>query len=113
MSRPTLVPLRRAALAALASAAALAPAGCSADAPRTALAIRSAEMKPGGLRVTTECATDLEVESGPDHGGSDLLEITVWGRPRMGRCHPSVLVEVPPDQTTFVDGTTSTVVDVG
>lgn len=91
---------------------------CGSDTGRTALAIERARWAGDGtLVVTAECARDLEVEVGPDHGGSDLTEVTVWGHPEVGRCTPEVAVTLPPDPagrppTKIVDGTTSMVVEL-
>jgi hypothetical protein len=98
--------------------AALATVSCGAGSDRTALAIEATRWAADGtLVVTTECARDLEVAVGADHGGSDLAEVTVWGRPEAGRCEPEVTVALPDDPgggrpTKIVDGTTSMVVDL-
>lgn len=75
-------------------------------------------------RLVVECATDVTVTVGKDHGGSALPEVTVYGRPKVGRCHPEVLSPLTPafdprtDATPptspaqFVDGATSQVVHV-
>ena len=67
-----------------------------------------------------ECAEDIRVEVGPDAGGSALPQVTVWGRPRVGRCDPGATVSFPekdflvtpghPPLTKIVDGATSHVV---
>jgi hypothetical protein len=93
-------------------------AACGTETGRTALAIeRTRWAGDGTLVVSTECARDLEVEVGADHGGSDLTEVTVWGRPEVGRCGPEVAVALPRDPagrpaTKIVDGATSMVVDL-
>ena len=103
-------------VAALSAAAWL--SACGGPAPRTALAIEDAHWTARGtLVVTTECADDVEVEVGADHGGSDLMEVTLWGRPRVGRCRPSLEVPLDPGvratrPSQVVDGTTSMVVDI-
>jgi hypothetical protein len=97
-------------LTAVAAASAL--TGCGSDG-RTALAIDEVTWHgPGALRITTECSTEVEVEVGVDHGGSGLPEVTVWGRPSIGRCRPAVTVRVPRGTTRIVDGTTSLVIDL-
>lgn len=80
---------------------------------RTALAIE--ELRWIGtttLVVTTECATEVEAEVGPDHSDAGLPEVTLWGNPSLGTCQPSVAVVVPEGTTRVVDGTTSMVVDL-
>ena len=104
---------RRGALLALAGLTAAGLVGCGADDGRTALAVRHAEVVDGGLLVETECSTDLTAEVGPDHGGSGLPEVTVWGRPRTGRCRSTIRVPITDPPTMFVDGTTSEVVRAG
>ena len=105
-------------LVALLVAPSSAVAACGTDTGRTALAIeRTRWTDDDTLVVSTECARDLEVEVGADHGGSDLTEVTVWGRPEVGRCHPEVAVTLPPDPagrppTKILDGTTSMVVEL-
>ena len=96
----------------------VAASGCGANGDRTALAFTHPRWNDAGdLVVSTECATDLSVEVGTDHGGSDLWEVTVWGRPAMGRCRPAIEVKLPVEARTarppkVVDGTTSMVVDL-
>lgn len=92
----------------------LAPAlaACGSE-ERTALAIESLRWNgPATLLVSTECATEVEAEVGPDHSGADLPEVTVWGRPSVGNCRPATTVTVPEGTTRIVDGTTSMVVDL-
>lgn len=92
--------------------------GCGADPGRTALAIEGTRWATDGtLVVTTECAGRLEAEVGPDHGGSDLPQVTVWGRPEVGRCVAEVTVTLARDTAgrlpaKIVDGTTSMVLDL-
>lgn len=108
IARPTLV-----ALAALVAAATAISAGCSADHQRTALAIDEIVVHATTVRATTECADDVTAEVRPDPKGSGLLEVSLWGRPKVGRCHPSVdLDDVPTDTAKVVDGATSQVIDV-
>ena len=88
-------------------------AACSARSGRTALAIEDVRWHgTTSLLVTTECATDLEADVGPDRQGADLLAVTVWGEPAIGRCRASSTVEVPAGTTRIVDGTTSQVIDL-
>jgi hypothetical protein len=75
------------------------------------------------FRLKVECATDVIVVRSKDHGGSDLPEITVWGRPKVGRCHPDAVAAFSisddritpghPGLTKFIDGATSQVVNLG
>ncbi len=94
-----------------------------ADAGRTALAIQEATTFGfgGGVSLQVECADQVTIERAPDPSGSGLEQITVWGRPRVGRCHPDAQVAFPLEPVTpgksrqplkFVDGTTSQVVTV-
>ena len=92
------------------------------DSGRTPLPIQRATGFGYGnaYRLTVECADDIQVVVGKDHGGSALPEVTVWGRPRIGRCHPDAVVSFPetafqstphnPPLTKIVDGATSDVV---
>ena len=76
-----------------------------------ALAIHRAERPHGTVVLTVECATNIEVDQRPDPAGSGLEQVTVWGDPQMGRCHPDVgLNDLAQDR--FVDGATSQVVEV-
>lgn len=96
-----------------------------ADAGRTALAITRIDPVGFGnaFHLVTECADHIEVEVSRDAGGSDLPQVTVWGRPRVGRCDSGATVSFPLSAfrrradgplplTQVVDGTTSQVVDV-
>ena len=91
---------------------ALAATGCTTDSGRTALAITKATATATGVTVQTECADHITVEVGPDHGGSALPEVTVWGDPTIGRCHPEVTANVAGRPGSIVDGATSMVVTV-
>lgn len=87
-------------------------AGCGND-ERTALAIEDVRWRDKtSLVVSTECATDLATEVGPDHSGTGLPEVTVWGDPSMGTCRPTSVVVIPDGATRIVDGTTSMVIDL-
>jgi len=96
-----------------------------ADSGRTALAItRIDPMGFGnGFHLITECADHIEVEVSPDAGGSALPQITVWGRPRVGRCDSGAAVSFPisafrqradgePPLTQVVDGASNQVIDL-
>jgi hypothetical protein len=87
-----------------------------ADSQLAALPIEraTAEGFGGRIRLTVECATDVAVTIDADHGGSDLPEVTVWGRPKVGRCHPDAAVSFPGPRSIpkLVDGATSQVVEV-
>ncbi|MFN8017760.1 MAG: hypothetical protein U0P45_06525 [Acidimicrobiales bacterium] len=80
---------------------------------RVALAIHEAVRPHGTVIFTVECATDIEVRQAPDPAGSGLTQVTVWGRPKVGRCDPSDLAaDNDLSSDTFVDGATSQVVHV-
>ena len=68
-----------------------------ADSGRTALAIARVEPTGfgNGFHLITECADHVEVEVSRDAGGSDLPQVTVWGRPRVGRCDSGAVVSFP------------------
>ena len=80
--------------------------------PRTALAITATSWVGPDLVVTTECATEVDADVGVDSGGSGLTEVTLWGKPALGRCSPTIEVSLPPGTSRIVDGTTSTVIDL-
>ena len=80
---------------------------------RVALAIQRAVRPHGTVIFTVECATDIEVRQAPDPAGSGLTQVTVWGRPKVGRCNPTNLAaDGDLGSDTFVDGATSQVVHV-
>lgn len=95
-----------------------------ADSSRTALAIQKATSFGfgGGVLLHVECADHVTVERRPDPAGSGLEQITVWGRPRVGRCLPDVRIgfgvgprvdaDHPAGPIKFVDGASSQVVTV-
>lgn len=92
----------------------LSATACRPDESSTALAVTDHRwVAPGRLEVGTECADDVSAELGQDHGGSGLVQITLTGAPRLGRCTPTVTVELPPETDRVVDGTTSMVIDLG
>ncbi|MCU1371808.1 MAG: hypothetical protein JWO77_3002 [Ilumatobacteraceae bacterium] len=102
---------RLVALAATAVVAALALTGCGGGEDHVALAIQQAERPHGTVVFTVECAEEIEVELAPDPAGSGLEQVTVWGNPRTGTCHPDAASDdLAGDQ--FVDGATSQVVTV-
>ena len=99
--------------------------GLGADAHRTPLAIESATSFGfgGAYRLKVECADHVTVEVRPDPSGSGLPEVTVWGRPRVGRCHPDATFgggvgpRIDPHNPTphprkIIDGATSQVVSL-
>lgn len=87
--------------------------GCGVDEERTALAVESTSWRaPGRLEVTTECADDLRVLVQVDPAGTGLTQVTLGGRPRVGRCETSAVVDVPADARRIVDGTTGFMVDL-
>ncbi|MGI8755309.1 MAG: hypothetical protein ACR2MB_05510 [Acidimicrobiales bacterium] len=84
---------------------------CGLHQGRTALAIQSARRPNATVLLKVECADDIEIDEGPDPAGSGLEQVTVSGRPRVGRCHPSIgLNDLGGDR--FVDGATGQVVEV-
>lgn len=106
-------PILRRLLAVTATAvvAALALSGCGGGEEHVALAIQQAERQGGAVVLTVECATDIEIEQHADPEGSGLVQVTVWGDPKTGTCHPDArLDDLPADQ--FVDGASSQVVTV-
>lgn len=88
-------------------------AGCGGDEERVALAIDEARRTGDGVELSTECASSLEVQVRPDPAGSGLVQVSLWGRPELGRCAATIaLDEVPADATKLVDAATSQVVDI-
>ncbi|NLD77583.1 MAG: hypothetical protein GX643_13055 [Acidimicrobiales bacterium] len=80
---------------------------------RTALAIEDVRWHgTAAILLTTECATDLEVEVGPDNSGTGLTEITLWGSPSVGTCESSLSVSIDAGTARIVDGATSMVIDL-
>ena len=65
--------------------------GYGADSGEAALAISG--VHPIGfsaqLQLEVECADHVRVELRDDPAGSGLTQVTVWGRPRVGRCTPT------------------------
>ena len=106
------MPLRRAvALGAVVGLLAL--AGCGGSEGRASLAVDGARRDGRLVIVTTECADHLAVEVRPDPAGSGLVEVSLWGRPRLGRCQASTAVDgIPADQPKLVDAATGQVVDI-
>ena len=93
--------------------AGVAMTGCASKEGRTALAIEhTSRSADGALTVSTECADIDEVVVTADHGGSPLAEVTVWGRPKLGKCKSRIEVSVEASQSQIVDGATSMVVDL-
>lgn len=99
------------AVAATAVVAALALGGCGGGEEHVALAIQEAERLDGAVVLTVECATSIEIDQRPDPEGSGLDQVTVWGDPENGTCHPVAQLDgFEADQ--FVDGASSQVVTV-
>ena len=93
--------------------AVLAISACGADQPKTSLAIERVSVVDGIVRATTECADEVRADVRPDPAGSGLLEVSLWGTPKLGRCHRAIaLDDVSPDTTKLVDAATGQVVDV-
>lgn len=111
LSRVHPIVRRLVAVAATAVVAALALTGCGGGEQHVALAIGEAQRADGTVVFTVECADGIEVDQRPDPAGSGLEQITVWGNPKTGTCHPDAGVDdLTGDQ--FVDGATSQVVTV-
>jgi hypothetical protein len=86
---------------------------CGGGEERVSLAIDAAEHVDGAVLLRTACATDIEVEARPDPAGSGLVQVSLWGRPEIGRCRPTVEVEgIGGDATALVDAATAQVVDI-
>lgn len=107
---PLIVAVVLLAIAAVAIGAATRP-----DEGRVALAIQEAERPNGTVLLHVECADDIEIETRPDPAGSGLLQVTVWGHPKVGTCEPwnpgdAAMNDLPDDR--FIDGATSQVVVV-
>jgi hypothetical protein len=96
-------------LAAVTGAVAL--SSCGGGEHHVALAIEQAERSSGTVVLTVECATGIDVDRRPDPAGSGLDQVTVWGDPKTGTCHPDVTLDDLP-QDKFVDGASSQVVTV-
>jgi hypothetical protein len=126
--RWTLITVAAVAVVAVATVAAVAASdGYGADSGEAALAIHGAH--PVGSTATVqlevECADHVRVEIRDDPEGSGLDQITVWGRPRVGRCTPAeaavstlelarrAAARGQQAPAKFVDGATSQVVEIG
>lgn len=59
-----------------------------------------------------ECAEDVRVRVEPGAGVEGLPLVTVSGRPKLGRCRPAVVVDVPAGTTRLEDAASGTVVDL-
>jgi hypothetical protein len=104
---------RHLALAALVAAGSALITGCGGGEERVALAIDEARRSGGTVELSTECASSLEVQVRPDPAGSGLAQVSLWGRPELGRCTATIaLDELPADATKLVDATTSQVVEI-
>lgn len=93
--------------------------GCGPSEERIALAVENpqwvtvADGSEGpSLRFDTECADVAEISLEPGAGVDGVPLVTVWGRPRTGRCRTEVTVTVPPGTTRVEDATTGMVVDL-
>lgn len=86
---------------------------CGAREDRTALAIRSTRWNAAGdLTVTVECAEIASTDVRPGAGVDGLALITIWGRPKVGRCHPEIAFALPAETTRIDDAATGMVVDL-
>ncbi|MBX3283747.1 MAG: hypothetical protein R2746_06605 [Acidimicrobiales bacterium] len=81
-------------------------ASCGPDEAGTALAIRSTRWdRAGRLVATTECADAVRAEVVGD-------DVRITGTPKVGRCRPQVVLEVPPGTRSVTDAATGMVVDL-
>lgn len=94
-------------------------AGCGPSEDHTALAVDHLEWTapPAGengpwLRLDTECAEVSEASVEPGAGVDGVPLVTVWGRPRVGRCRTELVVPVPSGTTRIEDAATGRVVDL-
>lgn len=85
---------------------------CGGGEDRVALAVDEARRTGDVVVVSTECADEVRAELRPDPQGSGLVQVSLWGRPQVGRCQPTTTIEVPVDQTKLVDAATGQVVDI-
>lgn len=87
--------------------------GCGADEDRTALAVRSTRWNERGeLAVTVECAEVAGREVRPGAGVEGLPLVTLWGRPKIGRCRTEVTLPLPDGTSRIDDAATGKVVDL-
>src|SRR4051794_11309107 len=82
--------------------------GCGPDHDAALAIVHARRRSPTTVELRTECADHLrlDVRRRPGH----KPEVTIWGRPRVGRCQPLLRVRLRSDQ--LVDGATSMAVDV-
>ncbi|MEO6989285.1 MAG: hypothetical protein ABI239_11635 [Aquihabitans sp.] len=110
---------RRRSLAAVGSAVGLVLLfGCGPSEDPTALAVEhpqwvAAASEDGpSLRFDTECADVSKATVEAAGGVEGIPLVTVWGRPRMGRCRTEVVVTVPAGTARIEDAATGMVVDL-
>jgi hypothetical protein len=85
-------------------------AGCGANEERVALSIVDTEWADDShLVIYTECAELDDVEI--DRTG-ELVEVSLWGAPKFGRCRDRMVLSVEPGTTKITDAATSQVVDL-
>lgn len=66
----------------------------------------------GRLVGHVECADRIEVSVEAGAGVEGVPLVTATGRPKLGRCRPTVTVDVPAGTTRIEDAATGTVVDL-
>ncbi|MCU1454004.1 MAG: hypothetical protein JWN46_2150 [Acidimicrobiales bacterium] len=82
--------------------------GCGPQRDATLAVAHARRRSPTVVELRTECADHVRVSLGRAPDGKP--EVTVTGRPRLGRCQPSVLVHLQSDH--LVDGATSMAFEV-
>lgn len=83
------------------------------DEAGTALAITDPDWSATGRFVgRVECADHVAVRVEPGAGVEGVPLVTATGRPKLGRCRPTVVVDLPTGTTRIEDAATGTVVDL-
>lgn len=87
--------------------------GCGADQGRTALAVEHTRWSPDGtLVVQTECSEELEAHGATVARQPTIYEVTIWGKPRVGRCHPEMRLSVGTRVTKLRDAAGNQLVEL-
>lgn len=87
--------------------------GCGAKAGRTALVANEPQrLGNGQVQVMVECASSVEATVRAGAGVEALPLVTIWGRPRAGRCQIPVRLDLPPETTRFDDAASGMVINI-